>query len=64
MTPEIRREKALRHFTTTFGEERGVPMWEAYCKKSGLLKVEKPEKDPVTGPKRTRRPPASKGGRK
>ena len=37
LTPEVRREKALRHFVETFGEERGVPMWEDYCRKSGLL---------------------------
>ena len=37
LTPEVRREKALRYFVETFGEERGVPMWEDYCKKSGLL---------------------------
>ena len=32
-----RREKALKSFVATWGEEKGVKLWEAYCKKSGLL---------------------------
>ena len=37
MTPADRREKALRYFIETFGEERGVLMWESYCGKSDLF---------------------------
>jgi hypothetical protein len=45
LTKEVRREKAHRHFITTFGEEKGTPMWKDYCQKSGLM--ETPKKDPI-----------------
>lgn len=50
LSDEVRREKAHRHFVTTFGEERGTKMWEEYCQKSGLLpkgkkKPPKPKKE-------------------
>lgn len=50
LTPEVRREKAHRHFVSTFGEARGTAMWKDYCKKSGLLPNE--TKDEVKKKKR------------
>ena len=44
LSKEERREKALKHFVSTWGERQGTKMWEDYCKKSGLLETRKPKK--------------------
>ena len=50
MSNEDRRDKALKSFVSTWGEVKGVKMWEDYCKKSDLLPVKpkpKPKRDPA-----------------
>ena len=40
LTLEERRENALKHFTSTYGPDRGVKRWETYCRKMGWLEEE------------------------
>ena len=43
LTLEERRENALKHFTSTYGPDRGVKRWEDYCRKMGWLEAEDPK---------------------
>lgn len=45
LTKEERREKAHRHFISTWGEEIGTRMWKEYCEKSDLLPEKKKSKE-------------------
>lgn len=55
MTVDERRDKALRHFVSLYGPNRGAREWATYCRKSGLLPSEdaEPEKaKPAKGKKK------------
>lgn len=45
LSKEDRRDKALKSFIATWGEAKGVKLWEDYCKKSGLLPTKAKPKD-------------------
>ena len=52
LTKAERRDKALQHFVSTFGEHIGTQKWEEYCQKSDLLEPKE---------KKTPKPKAVKG---